>query len=112
MKTNLIECYPDPTGRSDQSGPSCGCSGNNLLGAIPTWLGNLTKLTTLSLGENNLSGAIPTELGNLTKLTYLALNNNQLTGAIPTQLGDLTNLETLALVATTCRVLSLPNWAN
>jgi len=45
---------------------------NNLVGTIPSGLGDLTTLTTLQLGSNSLSGSIPTELGNLTALEYLA----------------------------------------
>ena len=37
-------------------------SSNNLVGTIPSGLGNLTTLTTLQLGSNSLSGSIPTEL--------------------------------------------------
>ena len=36
-----------------------------MTGEIPTELGNLSNLTTLSLNENQLTGEIPTELGNL-----------------------------------------------
>ncbi len=70
---------------------------NNLIGSIPTELGNLTNLEWLSLDDNALSGSIPTELGNLTNLTELWLNKNQLSGSIPTELGNLTNLTGLWL---------------
>ena len=46
-------------------------SSNNLVGTIPSGLGNLATLTTLQLGSNSLSGSIPTELGNLTSVAYL-----------------------------------------
>ena len=65
---------------------------NQLSGAIPAELGNLTNLIQLDLGGNELSGAIPAELGNLTNLQYLLLPHNQLSGAIPAELGNLTNL--------------------
>ncbi|GEM_PF-6380894 len=70
---------------------------NNLVGTIPSELGNLTALTTLSLAGNQLSGTIPSELGNLTALTNLWLYGNQLSGAIPSELGNLTNLTVLYL---------------
>ena len=95
-------------------------SGNQLSGAIPASLGNLTKLTVLSLWNNQLTGQIPASLGNLTKLTllsisvnnldgpipdlsrltslqYLYLRNNQLSGEIPASLGSLTSLLELSL---------------
>ena len=70
---------------------------NNLVGTIPTELGNLSNLTHILLNENQLTGTIPTELGNLSNLTYLYLNENQLTGTIPTELGNLSNLRYLLL---------------
>ena len=70
---------------------------NELSGVIPTELGNLANLQTLSLSRNALSGAIPSELGNLSNLEELYLNDNTLSGAIPAELGDLANLQILSL---------------
>ena len=100
---------------------------NNLVGTIPSELGNLANLQVLYLGvpeaiainpevhstaielgnladlhnlqatSNHLSGVIPPELGNLTSLQYLVLSGNQLIGSPPPQLGNLTNLQMLAL---------------
>ena len=64
---------------------------------IPTAIGNLINLTSLSLPNNQLHGQIPIELGNLTNLTELNLQDNQLTGEIPSSLGNLTNLNSLSL---------------
>ena len=72
-------------------------SENELSGAIPAELGNLTNLWKLDLSENELSGAIPAELGNLTNLQALSLLGNGLSGAIPAELGNLVNLHTLYL---------------
>ncbi len=69
----------------------------NLNGSIPTELGNLTALTSLSLSLNDLTGSIPSELGNLTALTNLNLSINYLTGSIPSELGNLTALTNLSL---------------
>ena len=71
--------------------------GNQLSGSIPSELGNLTNLRTLSLSNNQLSGSIPSELGSLAKLEVLWLDGNQLSGSIPSELGNLTNLRTLSL---------------
>lgn len=70
---------------------------NNLVGTIPTEIGNLTSLTVLVLNINQLSGSIPAEIGNLTLLTYLDLSANQLSGNIPEEIGSLSSLEYLYL---------------
>ena len=70
---------------------------NQLTGAIPPGLGALAHLTQLFLGENQLTGAIPPELANLAHLTHLLLGENQLTGAIPPELANLTHLTHLLL---------------
>ncbi|MDQ1355247.1 MAG: hypothetical protein QG657_5557, partial [Acidobacteriota bacterium] len=70
---------------------------NQLMGDIPSELGNLTNLQGLRLNRNHLSGSIPPELGNLSHLEYLYLYNNELSGAIPSQLGNLSLLLQLDL---------------
>lgn len=71
-------------------------SKNELSGAIPPELGNLTKLDWLILSENRLYGTIPSELGHLSRLSVLSVYSNQLSGSIPPELGNLTNLEGLS----------------
>ena len=70
---------------------------NQLTGTIPAQLGNLANLEVLVLAQNKLSGGIPPELGNLTKLRILRLWGNELTGTIPAELSKLTNLLDLSL---------------
>jgi alpha-tubulin suppressor-like RCC1 family protein/Leucine-rich repeat (LRR) protein len=72
-------------------------SGNNLVGALPANLADLSNLTHLDLAMNQLSGSIPTELSNLSRLRFLWLNMNKLTGSIPSSLGNLNNLQYLFL---------------
>jgi len=72
-------------------------SSNNLVGTIPSGLGNLTTLERLSFYDNSLTGTIPVELGNLTNLTYFSLTSNQLSGSIPSELGNLTSVTYFAL---------------
>jgi Leucine-rich repeat (LRR) protein len=70
---------------------------NNLAGALPSEIQQLSALTLLALGNNKLTGAIPTELGQLEALTTLFLWRNQLSEAIPPELARLPALETLQL---------------
>ena len=69
---------------------------NDLSGAIPPEIGNLTNLTVLRLVANHLTGPIPPEIGNLANLTELRLGHN-LSGPIPSEIGKLTNLTVLSL---------------
>ena len=71
--------------------------GNNLVGTIPSALGNLTALTSLNLVDNELRSTIPSEMANLTALTSLRLGENDLSGTIPSNLANLTALTSLRL---------------
>jgi Leucine-rich repeat (LRR) protein len=75
-----------------------GLSKNQIVGSIPTSIGNLTKLTVLDLSFNQLTGILPPSLGNLRELIlcYFGGNSN-LTGDIPPSLGNLTKVEDLFL---------------
>ena len=70
---------------------------NFLTGYVPEQLGNLKRLTHLSLGENQLEGTIPTTLGGMHELRYMYLFGNRFTGGIPSSLGNLINLVDLGL---------------
>lgn len=70
---------------------------NNLIGTIPSELGNLTNLIELYINENQLSGIIPPELGNLVVLEMLELSGNELTGTIPSDFIGLTQLKFMFL---------------
>ena len=72
-------------------------SSDGIVGTIPSELGSLSNLLSLSLWGNRLTGGIPKELGNLSNLRSLWLSGNQLTGGIPEELGSLSNLQTLDL---------------
>ena len=71
--------------------------GLGLNGRIPSDLGRLDRLVSLSLQRNRLTGRIPPELGDLASLEYLNLSYNTLTGAIPPELANLENIEKLWL---------------
>ena len=71
------------------------------------------RVTRLNLVENNLIGTIPSELGNLTNLQDLSLYSNQLSGSLPAELGNLTNLtRPISLRTTSYRAASPPSWAT
>lgn len=68
-----------------------------LIGEIPSELGEMAQLVCLRLGDNRLSGSIPSTLGNLINLRELWLYRNQLTGTIPESFGQLKNIKILGL---------------
>ena len=65
---------------------------NNLVGTIPTSLGNLDHLEILYLHNNSLSGNLPPEIFGLTSLKRIFLHNNQLSGSISSNISDLISL--------------------
>jgi hypothetical protein len=80
--------------------------GNNLAGALPSEIQQLSALKVLNLCggsvkrrryNNNLTGAIPAELGQLGALTMLDLSFNQLSEVIPAELAQLPALAHLWL---------------
>jgi hypothetical protein len=64
-------------------------------------LAEMTSLSELSLVDNNTfpfgSNSIPSELGALKSLTSLTIHNNNFEGSIPSELGYLTNLTDLMI---------------
>jgi hypothetical protein len=70
---------------------------NNLVGSIPSSIGNLSSLEYLYLDNNQITGSIPPEIGNLSSLVSLHLDNNQITGSIPPEIGNLSSLIILYL---------------
>ncbi|KAL0360074.1 UNVERIFIED_CONTAM: Receptor protein-tyrosine kinase CEPR2 [Sesamum radiatum] len=71
-------------------------SDNSFSGAFPSWVGNLTGLVSLGLGDNDFDeGEIPESLGNLKNLYWLYLAGSNLTGEIPESIFELEGLGTL-----------------
>uniref|UniRef100_A0A7N2MVK8 Protein kinase domain-containing protein n=1 Tax=Quercus lobata TaxID=97700 RepID=A0A7N2MVK8_QUELO len=69
----------------------------NIIGTIPTGIGNLSNLMTLNLDDNKLVGPIPTTIGGMRKLQGLNLQHNRLKGIIPNDICHLRNLVELHL---------------
>ena len=70
---------------------------NQLNGAIPLSIGNLTNLRFLFLYHNELSGIIPQEIENLKKLNSLLLTKNNFRGQVLKSFRNLTDLVKLRL---------------
>jgi hypothetical protein len=70
---------------------------NQLLGTIPTELGNCKSLTQVELANNKFENRIPTQLGALSRLERLDLQNNMFFGNVPTELTTLSKLTVLYL---------------
>src|SRR4051812_22997407 len=71
---------------------------------VRTWYGitvTNNRITRIDLGYNNLLGNLPSSIGNLKMLLRLSLNSNQLDGAIPASIGNLINLQWLFLASNT-----------
>jgi Leucine-rich repeat (LRR) protein len=58
-------------------------AGNRLSGAIPTGIGQLTRLESIEFHENLFSGTIPESVGQLTNMVFFYVDSNALTGTIP-----------------------------
>ncbi len=72
-------------------------SNNNLVGTIPSTIGNLSNLNSLQLFNNKLTGTIPAGLATLLNLTSLGLEQNQLSGQIPAAIGNIGGLTQITL---------------
>ncbi|CAH8349182.1 unnamed protein product [Eruca vesicaria subsp. sativa] len=67
-------------------------SNNELSGAIPLELGNLTRLRALNLSNNFLLSSIPSSFSGMKDIESLDLSCNKLQGSIPQELTSLTFL--------------------
>ncbi|KAI2514299.1 hypothetical protein MHU86_192 [Fragilaria crotonensis] len=71
---------------------------NDFHGTIPTTIGAVTTLGSLSLSNNFfIHGTIPTEMANVKRMEQMWLYNNTLTGNVPSELGYLESMKILYL---------------
>jgi Leucine-rich repeat (LRR) protein len=66
--------------------------GNQVGERIPSGLFGATSLETLILDNNFFIKSLPTEIGKLSNLGYLRLDGNQITGTLPTEIGRMVHL--------------------
>ncbi|KAI9088427.1 hypothetical protein K1719_029876 [Acacia pycnantha] len=71
-------------------------SGNNLIGEVPSEIGNMQNFSMLHLGLNKFSGEIPAVMGDL-PLVVLNITRNNFSGEIPWDIGKLKCLRNLDL---------------
>jgi hypothetical protein len=67
----------------------------DLIGSIPSEIGTVTTLKSLSMSDCGLTGTIPTEIGLLTNMQQMWIYNNTLKGTIPSELGSIVGLKHL-----------------
>nr|XP_009767892.1 PREDICTED: putative receptor-like protein kinase At3g47110 [Nicotiana sylvestris] len=72
-------------------------SGNDLVGSIPTSIGNLRSLQRLFLNDNKLTGFIDDNLCKLPRLGSIHLSQNHLSGSLPNCFGNVTSLREIRL---------------
>ena len=83
---------------------------NDLIGTIPSTVGNLHQLQYLYITGTQLNGTLPSSLRNLVQLRTLSVHNNvHLTGTIPSTFGQLTELTSLDLVKNSGLVGTIPS---
>ncbi|KAJ1274692.1 hypothetical protein BS78_05G081000 [Paspalum vaginatum] len=70
---------------------------NNLSGAIPASLSNITALSVISCVYNNFVGNIPDEFAKLSNMQQLYVGGNQLSGRFPQAVMNLSSLTDLSL---------------
>jgi Leucine-rich repeat (LRR) protein len=63
-------------------------SSNQLTGAIPSGIFDLSSIKSIHLDENNLDGTIPENYGDPPLLQSLSLYDNSLTGSVPAVRGS------------------------
>ncbi|KAE8673974.1 putative LRR receptor-like serine/threonine-protein kinase [Hibiscus syriacus] len=66
---------------------------NYFSGPLPSFIGNMSRLESLSIAHNNFSGPIPKELGNLRQLSLLYIDSSGLGGEIPPTFANLVKMQ-------------------
>jgi len=67
-------------------------SNNHLTGSLPSSIGMLSNMMMFNLGHNSFSESIPSDISKMKNLISIQLNNNNLESTIPSVLGDMTKM--------------------
>lgn len=70
---------------------------NNLVGSLPSEIGNLLFMESLDVSQNSLTGHIPHELANDVSLDHIFMEENRFSGTIPDIFGNLPKLNWIVL---------------
>jgi len=71
-------------------------SNSGIIHSLPTSVAYLSLLRALDFHNNYLSGSIPSTIGSMTSLTSVSLGHNKLSGSLPTSMGLLNQLTFLS----------------
>ncbi|GAU15799.1 hypothetical protein TSUD_236150 [Trifolium subterraneum] len=82
------------------------------LGVIPSFIGNLSQLYSLSLDGNRFEGNLPPNIGNCQKLQYLTVSQNNLKGVIPLEIFNISSLSNILDLSLNSMSGSLPKEAG
>ncbi|XP_058004334.1 putative receptor-like protein kinase At3g47110 isoform X2 [Hevea brasiliensis] len=94
---SFCQWYGITCSRRHQRVTSLVLEGQNLIGSISPYIGNLSFLRILNLRNNSFKGQIPQEVGNLFRLQEFFLNNNTIEGVIPINLTRCSHLRKIRL---------------
>ena len=97
MDDRIHECSWFGVACIDNNIDQISMDGNNLVGTIPSELGYLSLMRSLSLENGQLSGSIPYTLGLLKHLIKIDLDFNLLSGKIPWELSRASSLMVIDL---------------
>ncbi|KAH9717286.1 putative receptor-like protein kinase [Citrus sinensis] len=89
---NLCQWTGVTCGRRHQRVTELYLRNQSLGGTLSPYVGNLSFLKLIHLGDNNFYGEIPDEVGRLSRLETLVVANNSFSGKIPTNLSRCSNL--------------------
>lgn len=79
-----------------------------ITGTIPTEIGLVSGLASISVSNCNLHGQIPSEIGVLSHMEQMWFNGNWFTGSIPTEFGNLPKLQILGFENNNITHVSMP----